>query len=71
VQAAIDGQAKKIMPVHWAGFALSYQHTWQEPVEAFVQAAQEAKVDYLLPPLGQLFTYSDVIREEWWRVLGE
>lgn len=67
VQAAIDGQAKKIMPVHWGGFALSYQHTWQEPVEEFVQCSKQASVDYLLPPLGQLFTYSDTLQEEWWR----
>ncbi|MCB0628965.1 MAG: MBL fold metallo-hydrolase [Saprospiraceae bacterium] len=68
VQAALDAGAKKIMPVHWAGFALSYQHTWWEPAEAFVQAADEENIDYLLPPLGHLFDASSRLVERWWKV---
>ncbi len=66
VQAAIDGGAKKAMPVHWAGFALSYQHTWKEPVEAFVKAAIEYQLDYTTPALGQPFDAASTMREEWW-----
>ncbi|MEN0003403.1 MAG: MBL fold metallo-hydrolase [Bacteroidota bacterium] len=67
VQAALDAGAKKAMPVHWAGFALSYQHTWHEPPEVFVQSAQEKQLDYALPPLGQVFSVEDVLQEQWWR----
>jgi hypothetical protein len=67
VQAALDAKVKKGMPVHWAGFSLSYQHTWEEPAEEFVKFAQEKSFDYLLPSIGQLFSYSDQLREEWWR----
>jgi L-ascorbate metabolism protein UlaG (beta-lactamase superfamily) len=67
VQAALDAKVKKGMPVHWAGFSLSYQHTWEEPAEEFVKFAEEKSFDYLLPSIGQLFSYSDQLREEWWR----
>ena len=43
VQAAKDAQAKKIMPVHCAGFALSYAHAWKEPIEEFIEALQMAE----------------------------
>jgi L-ascorbate metabolism protein UlaG (beta-lactamase superfamily) len=67
VQAALDAKVKKGMPVHWAGFSLSYQHTWTDPPEEFVKFSKQKKFDYLLPCLGQLFTYSDNIKEEWWQ----
>jgi L-ascorbate metabolism protein UlaG (beta-lactamase superfamily) len=66
VQAALDAQVTKAMPVHWSGFALSYQHKWTEPADAFVEFAKEQELDYLLPTLGKLFTYSDIIQDEWW-----
>jgi L-ascorbate metabolism protein UlaG (beta-lactamase superfamily) len=66
VQAALDAQVKKAMPVHWSGFALSYQHKWAEPADEFVKFSKEKSLDYLLPPLGKLFTYSDIIQDEWW-----
>lgn len=67
VQAGLDGQAKKVMPVHWAGFSLSYQHTWTEPADEFVKFSKEKGLEYLLPKIGELFTYSDTIQEEWWK----
>ena len=67
VQAALDAQVKKAMPVHWAGFSLSYQHKWTDPAEEFVKFAKEKNIEYLLPPLGKLFTYSDNIQSEWWK----
>jgi len=66
IQAAIDARAKKVMPVHWAGFSLSYQHDWWEPAEEFVQAALEKKIEYVVPPLGKLFSVSDRDTEKWW-----
>ena len=66
VQAAIDVGAKKVMPVHWAGFSLSYQHTWQEPADTFVKAAIEKGADYVLPQLGELFEVGTSLKEKWW-----
>lgn len=66
VQAALDAGVKKGMPVHWAGFSLSYQHEWKEPADAFVRNATEKELDYALPPIGQLFTYSDSLHDKWW-----
>lgn len=66
VQAAIDGQVAKAMPVHWAGFDLSYQHAWAEPVEDFVKAAIVNNVSYLTPTLGELFTINTNKSEKWW-----
>ena len=66
VQAAMDAGVKKAMPVHWAGFALSYQHTWQEPANVFMEAAIENQLDYAIPALGELRQISSVMQEEWW-----
>ncbi len=66
VQAAMDAQVKKAMPVHWCGFPLSFQHTWEEPAEAFVQAAIKEKLPYAVPTLGQLFDIDTVLTEKWW-----
>ena len=66
VQAAIDAKAQKAMPVHWAGFSLSYQHTWTEPAEEFIKAAIEKAMPYLTPSLGELFHPSTNETEKWW-----
>ena len=67
IKAALDTGTKNIMPVHWGGFALSYQHTWQEPAEDFVKAAEAAQLHYTLPRLGEIFNAQDQITEKWWR----
>jgi len=67
VQAAIDAKVKKVMPVHWAGFALSYQHTWQEPAEEFVKAAKEQDMEFAVPNLGKLFEIKSQEIEQWWQ----
>lgn len=66
VQAALDAGVKKAMPVHWGGFALSYQHTWKEPADAFVAAAQAQQLAYSLPAIGQLFDVSMKLQKKWW-----
>ncbi len=66
IQAAIDAGVQKIMPVHWGGFSLSYQHTWQEPPSDFVDAAIDQEMNYMLPGLGQLVEVSTEAQEKWW-----
>jgi len=66
IQAAIDANVKKAMPVHWAGFNLSFQHTWYEPAEEFVKFAKEKNLEYMVPALGKIFTKNSFERENWW-----
>ena len=66
VQAAIEGKVKKAMPIHWAGFALSYQHTWEQPVEEFVKFANEAKLEGITPRLGEIFDLNTKNTAKWW-----
>ncbi|MEL6866293.1 MAG: MBL fold metallo-hydrolase [Bacteroidota bacterium] len=68
VKAAIDARVQKAMPVHWAGFALSYQHSWREPAEDFVYAAKAAELPYTLPKLGMPFEIAGHHLEHWWEL---
>ena len=69
VQAAIDANARKIMPVHWAGFSLA-QHHWTEPVEKFIETAERKSICYLSPRLGELVHLDEEKSTDfWWREL--
>jgi len=70
VQAAIDAGVRLAMPVHWAGFPLSYQHAWHEPPEDFVVAAKEKGIPYCLPKIGEIFDGATALEEEWWKTVG-
>lgn len=67
VQAAQDAGARKAMPVHWAGFSLSYQHSWFEPVEDFSAKAEQSGLEIITPPVGAVFDLGAGWKEEWWR----
>ena len=54
IQAAIDANAKKVIPVHWGAFSLA-QHSWTDPAERFVNEAKNKGMDYCLPALGEVF----------------
>jgi L-ascorbate metabolism protein UlaG (beta-lactamase superfamily) len=66
VQAVIDAKVNKAMPVHWAAFNLSYQHSWYEPVEDFINYANKRGVKYITPAIGEIFTISALDTEDWW-----
>lgn len=66
IQAALDVGVRRAMPIHWAGFALSYYHTWSQPAIDFVKYAQEHSLPYLLPRIGQRFDYLDEMTDPWW-----
>ena len=66
VQAGIDVKANKIMPFHWAGFNLSYQHTWTEPVEEFTENALNRGIDFATPALGKIFDADAMEKDKWW-----
>jgi L-ascorbate metabolism protein UlaG (beta-lactamase superfamily) len=50
VQAGLDLKSKKVMPIHWGKFDLSF-HSWYEPIERFTKSAQEKKLDYTTPKI--------------------
>lgn len=70
IQAAIDAKAKKVMPVHWAGFSLSYQHNWYEPAVEFKRHAMEKGIEFLLPRIGEEFQLNSHFQLNWWEMLG-
>lgn len=66
IQAALDVGVKNVLPYHWAGFALSL-HTWTDPVERFVKAAEENSLNCTIPELGELVYLSDLKDfKSWW-----
>lgn len=65
--AAIDAGVKHAMPVHWAGFNLSYDHAWSQPPEDFLAKANELGLPVSFPKIGELFTKSTVTNEQWWK----
>jgi L-ascorbate metabolism protein UlaG (beta-lactamase superfamily) len=66
VRAALDGMAKKVMAVHWAGFSLA-QHSWTDPIERFVAECQKSNLRCLAPPLGKQFSSEDEADGvKWW-----
>jgi len=52
VQGAIEVGAKVSTPVHWGGFKLA-PHDWRDPVQRFVKAAAQAKLDIVVPKIGE------------------
>ena len=66
VQAAQDLEAKKVVPVHWGKFVLSY-HPWNESIQRFVKAAEEAGLNYISPKIGEPVDFtSEYEQEAWW-----
>ncbi len=67
VQAAIDAQVKKAMPVHWAGFNLSYAHSWYEPAQDFLNYAKKKELEVIFPHLGEIFNFHNTSLKTWWQ----
>ncbi len=68
VQASIDANANKVIPVHWAGFALA-QHPWTEPVERFITAAEEQLISYSTPSPGAIISLDQPQKTKWWEFI--
>jgi len=68
VQAAIDLNAQRLLPVHHSKFALA-RHPWDEPLKRVSKAATEKNVNALTPMIGEKVFLNDStqIFEEWWR----
>lgn len=68
-QAAVDLNARVLMPIHWAKFSLA-MHTWKEPVERLTAKASELGVALLTPRIGRIVVDADLgASEPWWKEL--
>ena len=65
-QAAEDLKAKKLMPVHWAKFALG-QHDWDEPIIRVTKASQLKNMPLVTPMIGEVVNLNeDKLFPSWW-----
>ena len=66
-QAAVDLQAKLLLPVHWCKFTLSI-HTWNEPIKRVVAKAADVHMPVTTPMIGQPVFLDNFPAEKWWDV---
>ncbi|PKB41980.1 L-ascorbate metabolism protein UlaG (beta-lactamase superfamily) [Cellulophaga sp. RHA19] len=66
-QAGVDVQAKKIVPIHWAGFKLAL-HSWTDPIVRVKAKALELNLEVLTPEIGDEIIVKDSINKStnWW-----
>ena len=66
VQASLDLQAKRLLPVHWGKFSLSL-HPWDEPIRRLVKKAEELNVKITTPRIGEPMLIGEKYpTEHWW-----
>lgn len=70
VQAALDLNTKRMMPIHWGAFTLSL-HSWTDPVERVTKEAQRLGVDLVTPKIGEAVNLSSdhFPHSRWWERL--
>lgn len=68
VQAAIDLNAKVLMPVHWAKFSLAL-HPWDEPIKRLTASSKERNIATTTPRIGEpVVLHQHYPNTEWWRL---
>ncbi|MCB1326792.1 MAG: MBL fold metallo-hydrolase [Leptospiraceae bacterium] len=66
IQAHRDLRGALFLPVHWGTFELA-MHSWIEPVERLVVAAEKAQVELVIPRPGQsVLVQAPPPVERWW-----
>ncbi len=67
VQAAIDANAKWLIPVHWGTFVLA-NHSWDDPVIRATNAANEKGQNISTPRIGQTVNSENIasFTTHWW-----
>jgi len=70
VQACLDINCNKMMPIHWGAFNLSL-HAWTDPVERAIKAAKDHQVQVITPLIGKKMSIDDSSQHfsTWWRNL--
>lgn len=66
ILAAIDAGVAKATPVHWGGFSLA-MHSWKEPIERFVEEANEKDMTVYTPQIGEIVNMDlENVQSSWW-----
>jgi len=67
VQAALELGAKVLVPVHWGKFSLAL-HSWKDPIERVIKAAENKPLRVCTPKIGELVLMDETFPENnWWR----
>jgi L-ascorbate metabolism protein UlaG (beta-lactamase superfamily) len=68
-QAAIDLNAKVLLPVHWGKFSLAL-HTWTDPITRLLKEAEKPKVEVATPLIGEVYEIGAALpKKKWWEKL--
>ena len=66
IQAHLDVNARRLLPVHWATFNLAL-HDWNEPIKRALVAAKAANIEMVTPRLGEVVTAGEEFNSKiWW-----
>ncbi|CAN5395336.1 MBL fold metallo-hydrolase [soil metagenome] len=67
IQAGIDLQAKRILPVHWGKFSMG-NHAWDDPILRAATAATANNMPLVTPLIGQPVDLGgSEVYEDWWK----
>lgn len=68
VQAQLDVQGKRMIPIHWGAFTLAL-HDWDDPVERVVKAAKAKGICISTPKIGEtvIIGSEECPDSTWWR----
>ena len=66
VQAHLDLRGDVLMPIHWGAFSLAF-HSWTDPIERAIKAAEAADVAVATPRIGeQIVLGEQPPQSKWW-----
>jgi len=57
---------KTLVPIHWGTFDLGL-HSWNEPIERLIKAAEQEKARIVIPKIGELVDPEKYESVFWWR----
>jgi len=67
-QAAVDVNAKMMMPIHWGAFNLAL-HSWTDPIERVTKKADELNMPITTPIIGEPIKLKEINfpQSKWWQ----
>jgi L-ascorbate metabolism protein UlaG (beta-lactamase superfamily) len=69
-QAAIDLNAKTLLPVHWGKFSLA-THAWDDSIKRVVKAAEKLHLNIITPMIGEKVVLSNPPQiNAWWEQIN-
>ncbi len=68
VQAHIMLRGRQLVPIHWGTFDVAF-HSWQEPIERIIAAAEKDNISLLTSEIGETVIPTEHENSYWWRGL--